>query len=479
MSKKLVSWVVVGSVIAIALAACGSDDRSGFGTDDPDAGSSGSTGNGSSSSGPIGTSTSSSGGDDGGLGQCGAESKAAAQLPVDILVMLDASGSMMEQTGPNANGPTKWVSVKDALKGFINDPKSAGLGVGLQIFPIKQAGAPATCSSNAQCNVGGKQLGRCFLKACVPPNNTTPLQSCDTAADCPGNAPCRQYGDCLVGPISVGNCLVGDANFGCGLLGTCTAVTTSTCDGVECVEDNYKPAKVAVNALPGNAGPLITAIDTIPNPPPDNLTPTRIAVKTGIDLAKTHLTANPKHKVVHVLATDGLPTTCGPSDNASIAAIAKTGADQGINTFVIGVFADAQKAQGQATTDAIAAAGGTGKAFIISSGANVTQDFQKALDAIRGSALPCEYEIPKSTKGEQDFTKVNVQRTSGGKSEVLPNKKSAQDCGTGPGWYYDKDPAAGTPTKIILCPNTCDAVKKDTTGGAKLDILLGCKTVVK
>ena len=479
MSKKLFSWVVTGAVTAATIAACGSDDRSGFGTDDPDGGSSGSTssGGGSSSSGPIGSS-SSGGTDDGGLGQCGVETKAAAQLSVDILVMLDASGSMMEQTGANANGPTKWASVKDALKGFINDPKSAGLGVGLQIFPIKHPGAPATCTSNAQCNVGGAQLGRCFLKACVPPNANTPLQSCDTSADCPGNAPCRAYGECTAGPVVVGNCLVGDPTYSC-LIGSCKAVTTATCDGIECVEADYKPAKVAVATLPGNAGPLITTIDTIPNPPPENLTPTRIAVKTGIDLAKAHLAANPTHKVVHVLATDGLPTTCGPTDNASIAAIAKTGADQGINTFVIGVFADAQKAQGQATTDAIAASGGTGKAFIISSGANVTADFQKALDAIRGSALPCEYEIPKSTKGEQDFSKVNVQRTSGGKSEVLPNKKGAQDCGTGPGWYYDKDPAAGTPTKIILCPNTCDAVKKDTTGGAKLDILLGCKTVVK
>ena len=43
---------------------------------------------------------------------------------------------------------------------------------------------------------------------------------------------------------------------------------------------------------------------------------------------------------------------------------------------------------------------------------------------------------------------------------------------------YDIDPAAGgTPTKITLCPSTCNTVNTES-GNAKVEILLGCKTLV-
>ena len=116
----------------------------------------------------------------------------------------------------------------------------------------------------------------------------------------------------------------------------------------------------------------------------------------------------------------------------------------------------------------------------MTTGGNVAADFQKALDTIRGSTLPCEYSIPPSEAGPQDLDKVNVQHTDGaGKQELLGYKKNAAGCGTGPGWYYDVDPATGgMPTKIILCSSTCDAVKVES-GAAKIEILLGCKTLVK
>lgn len=481
--KKLPFLVVTTGLALVLSSACGSSATSGFDDSDGGGSSSGSSGtsgtSGSGTSGTIGSSSGTSGGADSGLGACGADTQTAKQLPVDILVMLDASGSMMEKTGAGGSGPTKWVAVKNALNAFVADPKSAGLGVGLQIFPIKHAGTPSSCTSNAQCTVGGTSLGRCFLKACAPAAANTPLVSCDTNADCSGGATCKAIGNCTQGILTLGSCFVGDS---C-LIGNCKAITTSSCDGAECVLPDYSPAKVAIATLPGNAAALTSTINAIPNPPPEALTPTSVAITSGIDLAKAYAAANAGHTVVVVLATDGFPTRCAPLDVPGLAALAQGGVSgtPSIKTFVIGVFADADKVQATTNLDAIAAGGGTTKAFIVTTGGSVATDFQKALDAIRGSVLPCEYAIPKSGGGEQDLDKVNVQHTTGaGAQTVLGYKKSAAGCGTDPGWYYDVDPASGgTPTKIILCPTTCSAVKTDSGGAAKVDILLGCKTIVK
>lgn len=482
MSTKLVTVVACASLALVIGSACGSS------SDTPDDGSSGGAAGGTSgtsgdgtsggASGMLGTSGGTSGtSGDNPLGACGAQTQSAKQLPVDLLVMLDASGSMMEPTGASGSGPTKWVAVKNALNAFIGDTKSAGLGVGLQVFPIEHPGAPATCTANAQCTVGGTSLGRCFLKACAPAKAGDPIQSCDSSADCPGNAACQALGTCNFG----GNCLVGNATYGC-IVGNCKALTSSTCDGAECVLPDYEPAKVAIAALPGNASALTTTINALPDPAPSALTPTSVAIQSGLAIAKAHAAANPGRGVVLVLATDGLPTRCAPLDVPGLSGLAAAGVSgaPSIKTFVIGVFADAEKATAGPNLDAIAAGGGTSKAFIVTTSSNVAADFQKALDAIRGSALPCEYAIPQSPAGQQDFDKVNVQHTSGtGQKDVLPNKKNAAGCGGSPGWYYDVDPASGgTPTKIILCPTTCNAVKNDT-GAAKVEILLGCKTVVK
>jgi hypothetical protein len=75
---------------------------------------------------------------------------------------------------------------------------------------------------------------------------------------------------------------------------------------------------------------------------------------------------------------------------------------------------------------------------------------------------------------------VNVKFTKAdGTASVFPQAKGgASACDAGGGWYYDVDPAAGTPTKITLCPASCDAVKA-AGSGSKVDVLLGCQTIVK
>ncbi len=68
---------------------------------------------------------------------CAATHAAAQQLPLDLFIMQDQSGSMKDTT---STGVTKWQAVQSALQQFMSYPSSAGIGVGIQYFGLKAAG---------------------------------------------------------------------------------------------------------------------------------------------------------------------------------------------------------------------------------------------------------------------------------------------------------------------------------------------------
>lgn len=71
---------------------------------------------------------------DGGLdpdASCASTSAAAELLPLDMLILLDRSGSMLG---------SKWSEVTNAIITFVNDAASAGMEVGLTYFPRGVAG---------------------------------------------------------------------------------------------------------------------------------------------------------------------------------------------------------------------------------------------------------------------------------------------------------------------------------------------------
>lgn len=464
MSRGLLSAVAVSVVGLFIASACGSSSESEFGS------SGGSSGFGGSSSGSLGEAGSSGNIDE--LAACATETLKGEALPLDIHIMLDASGSMM---GPVQGNQTKWTAVKDALKGFISDPNSAGVGVGLQIFPIVHAGAPAQCTSNGDCPGA---FGSCILKACDHAAFGA-LLPCDSSSECPNNVGClpiyefKQQGQDR-------NCLLGATTAGLGCPGGANPIGVSQCSKKECFLEDYDDARVPIGMLPGAAGTLTSNIDAIPNPLNTALTPTSMAVQGGLAYAKAYKAANAGHAVVLVLATDGLPTRCSPYDSAAVAALAAAGLPD-VKTFVVGVFASTEQAVAKPNLDAIAKGGGTNTALIVSTSGNVTAEFQKAMDQIRGAALPCDYKVPAPQTGTPDYGRVNVKFTKGdGTASVFPQAKGgAGSCDAGGGWYYDVDPATGaTPTKITLCPASCDAVKA-AGSGSKVDVLLGCTTIVK
>jgi len=413
--------------------------------------------------------------------ECAAKVSTAQAIPLDIFIMLDVSGSMLDLT---ATQVSKWDAVKLALESFLTDNASAGIGVGLQYFPQLKPNTPATCTSNAQC---GNSAGPCFLKLCfdsVPDG----LYPCETVADCPqstasGLRRCLPIAQCSNAPEylcpSAGTaCQSSSAGQN---LGTCQAVTKSFClNATLCDAAQYAVPAVAIASLPGAAAGLVASIDARM---PAGDTPTGPALSGAIQQARAWATAHPDHRVVTVLATDGLPTQCTPDTITAVAALAQDGVSKtpSISTFVIGVFGPADvNADAPANLDAIAAQGGTNKAFIVDTQKDVTQQFQAALDAIRGARLACQYKIPEPTNGGTlSYRKVNVALTNGDQKSVIffVSSAAACDASTG-GWYYDVDPGSGTPTKIIACPTTCSAFQA-APSGASVSIGLGCDTIIK
>lgn len=241
----------------------------------------------------------------------------------------------------------------------------------------------------------------------------------------------------------------------------------------ECDQTLYKEPTVDYGPLPDNAAAIVAAIEA--EAPTGNSTPIYPALGgallKGIEVAQN----NPGEASAVLLVTDGLPQgpsgTCAgvdPEDPAAIAGLAAAGADYDppVLTYVIGL-----PGVNQAFANQVAAAGGTGEAVLVSA-TNVAAEFEAALAKVTGQALPCEYEVPSEVEGGQvAFNSVNVLLTvSGGDPGVLPQDPACD----GAGWRYD-NPAS--PTKIVLCPETCGALKDAQS--AKIQILLGCTTVVE
>jgi hypothetical protein len=93
------------------------------------------------------------------------------------------------------------------------------------------------------------------------------------------------------------------------------------------------------------------------------------------------------------------------------------------------------------------------------------------------SQLSCEWAIPEIPEAAGMFNKfkVNVTYTPGsGGAPMQFGKLEEAQCAAAPegGWFYDSEDA---PTKVVVCPQTCDTLKADLMG--KVDVLFGCDTV--
>jgi hypothetical protein len=258
--------------------------------------------------------------------------------------------------------------------------------------------------------------------------------------------------------------------------GTCEEPPGGCIQSASCNPDDYAVPAEPMQLLP-DAGQTI--LDSINAQVPSGNTPSPPALAGALAYASDWAADNPSHTVVTLFATDGLPTQCMPADFGTIAGIAAAAyaATPRVSTYVIGVFPPDQPGV-QQNLDLVADAGGTQQAFMIDTSQDVAEQFLSALDAIRGTKLVCEFNVPEAPAGETlDYNLVNVQFSAAGSTEVLGYVVSADNCGiTQGGWYYDVDPAGGgVPTRIIVCPSTCNTFQGTASG--QVEIALGCETV--
>ena len=147
----------------------GSGGQTAGGSGSTDAGATGGAGGdmfnpgGGGESASAGTGAGDGNGGTGGVEECAGDPYEAKLLPLDMFIMMDKSGSM---------AGSRWSSVKQAVNDFVSQPVEGHVGVGLGLFPGKEA--DKSCSSNGQCGdfgpCGGGFLG--LGKSCQGECNT-------------------------------------------------------------------------------------------------------------------------------------------------------------------------------------------------------------------------------------------------------------------------------------------------------------------
>ncbi len=224
--------------------------------------------------------------------------------------------------------------------------------------------------------------------------------------------------------------------------------------------DQYAPTDAQEDAL----------INAFAGITPSGGTPLSAALEGGVLWAQVHLENHPWDKAVVILVTDGAPTDCNEDHNYITGKAHEANVNSGVLTFAIGL-----EGSSESLMNGIASAGGTGQAIFVGT-ENAQQELLDALDAIRETAIACEYQLPDTVEGQAvDPEKVNVLYRPQGTGDPLtigqvPSEgHCTEQLG---GWYYD-DPL--DPTRIIFCPSTCEAVRADAD--AVIEIIIGCETI--
>jgi hypothetical protein len=171
--------------------------------------------------------------------------------------------------------------------------------------------------------------------------------------------------------------------------------------------------------------------------------------------------STPGRNAVVVLVTDGIPNGCNSTvDAAAMVAAEGFAGTPSIKTYVVGLGATSN-------LDPIALAGSGGETHYIPATGDVALAVTSGLQSI-AHATTCVFTVPAGL----DVHLVNVEVVIGGMVVSLRSVTNAAGCGALTGWYYD-NPLQ--PTRLLLCPASCDLVKSTPNAGAR--ILYGCTTV--
>jgi hypothetical protein len=325
--------------------------------------------------------------------------------PVAIYVVLDQSISMGEQG--------LWAPAKEALKGFVNDPASAGIDVALELFPDDAFFYDPTGLSES--------LG--LLPICDGSQNDVPMVAMGRL---PAHAANLTRGlDSRPNPIGIGTpiatALRGAGTF-CsrfeqGSMGEeCVAVLVTDGEPSGCEAQTQQLVQLVQTIYAGGMG---TRLFTV-----------------GLQGANFGL--------LDALAQAGGAVDCDANSDRFSCDV--SGGPEQLRDAM-------QKIRNVVTT---------------------VKTRVETTTRIEDVPVECEWTIPPPPPGEKfDRERVNVRATAPGLVTPLDfgQVANAASC-TEKGWHYDNSNA---PTRLIACPQTCSLLR--ATPLAKVSVLLGCATV--
>jgi len=450
----MTSTTRAGAVLGLALAVSACGAKTGLSVDGMDSGLDAGGDAGVDSGSDAGLDAGTDAGFDAGLDagpECRPFRTTAELATLDVFVVLDSSGSMAE---PTSAGVAKAEAVSAALRGFVESPESEGIGVALTFFPEVDETVPELCRDDAECGAGGtcEDFGFCYDAG---------GELCRTTADCPvpGDR-CIPLGYCGGRPETA--CLVGIVLTPCSRGETCEDF--GTCDNrTRCDLPAYAP-QVALDVLPGAAPAFVDALEAREA---EGGTPTSAAVEGALRTARARANDNPGSKVIVLLATDGFPTQCDPALNPvgardpsagipRVVEVVADGASRGVETFVVGVFESSEEADARANLSAIAAAGGTGEALIVTTAEPVTDRLLAIFEELRRTVRTCIYAIPRrGALPDPADLEVSLQGP-GVDPTPLERRADLADCDpvTG-GFFFEPVEDGRRPGFAELCPVSC------------------------
>jgi hypothetical protein len=431
--------------------------------------------------------------------ECARDSYDGERADVNLYLLLDVSGSMLLPIRVDGGG-SQWDAVRGALTGFIESPESEGFNLAMNYYPLLSERADCSdgsrCDANVACVTSVCDLTLQHYGLVVPCQFDS---DCGAAFEIDGELvfeTCRDPGQCSNGNLEI--CMEDPQ---CGGLGTCEfGRSAGVCPGVaSCDPYAYFEPSIQRSKLPEGADEMIESL-LDREPDPFGTTPTHIALAGAYLQLDEWRMSEPNTKSFVILATDGLPVGCSQGATAVQAeaaamqttyAVIEAAASLNIDTFVIGVLPDLTGAGEEASAvlgplvrelsdrlSTMAEIGNTGASFNVALNDTTTESFLEALSAIRGEVLPCEYVIPDPDTGAVVFNRLNVEVGAESEFETVPKVAGASDCVAGElAWHYNVDEATQTPTRVVLCPATCDTVNQ--AGSTQVDIVLGCGTVVR
>lgn len=259
--------------------------------------------------------------------------------------------------------------------------------------------------------------------------------------------------------------------FGLSLFPVPGASTTS------CATQYYTDQALPIGDVAKMARGALARLDAMP---PQGQTPTAPALISALDLASSHALSHVERSVVVVLATDGLPTACKPTDTSALARLAKAALEGPAHVRTLVVASRSLDGGDLSGFEEIAAAGGTGRSLVIDPRADFAAQLTQALSAAAAREVACDLAIPEPPPGAHlDYDAVNVVLDRGDERVTLPRVSGPAGCTAAGGWYYDVDPAQGAPARLNMCKSSCRRAEPSATDATGLSVELGCKSLVR